>query len=96
MQTIDPPKVVTNPKDKDLTVFGNLLGIEVEHYSFTVRFQFVVGKEENGKHIPSACLYTQARVFPIQYLNRFFAVNGKLAAEKKSNLAHRSEIDTFC
>jgi hypothetical protein len=64
-------KVIVNPKDDDLIIPGEFLGIEVHFTSFSVKYQMVV----IGINPPET-YQVYSKIYPITQLRRFFKVNG--------------------
>lgn len=62
---------IVNPTDEDLMIPGELLGIDIHHSSFSVRYQRVSPfTNMASQHIPHEL------IFPLNELRRFFLING--------------------
>jgi hypothetical protein len=58
-----------SPKNQDLYIKGELLGIELNHTSFTIKTQLHI-----GKNYPDSFMIHK-NTFPLEFLSKFFSVN---------------------
>lgn len=70
---------IVNPTDDDLIICGELLGIDIHHSSFSVRYQHVMTLNLASQHVP------RQRVYPLSELRRFFLVNGNITSTTPCN-----------
>tara|TARA_R110001599_G_scaffold332511_1_gene547964 strand:- start:11905 stop:12201 length:297 start_codon:yes stop_codon:yes gene_type:complete len=84
-----PGDVVLKPTTKDLIIFGDLLGIDVNYTSFTVKSQMVVCSSDD--FIYPVSYVVQEFTYPIAYLPLFFKANGN-AAKRGCKFVTRDEL----
>lgn len=66
---------IVDPTDDDLIIPGELLGIDIHHSSFSVRYQRVSPcTNMASQHIPHEL------IFPLKELRRFFLINSEITS----------------